>query len=264
MKRIITLFALLFILFTNAQQNIDVPNSLTVNEANYMLENVARNGFEIMVQGDAKDIRKSFEDYLEDNYDFKIKSSGGLLKGEELMSIKISEKRFNLYSLVKEDGEGNHLRLWLAPGMDIYFKSSSDLVEANAAKNILKSFVKEYYGSFLNEKLEDTNDEIEDINKDLKGFVKTEQSAKKDIAKTEKRIAKAESKLKKTQEKIQSLESDIKELEGEKTEYANEIETYTKTKNEAQTKISTVTEKLNEKETLRQKQKVNLEKLKVL
>ncbi len=110
MKKLITLVALAITIYTQAQPNLEVPNSLQVNENNYMLQNKLRNGFEIMVQGEAKDILKEFEDFLENKFDFKLKSSNGLITGGELTSIIIFEKPFILYALVKEDGEGNHLK----------------------------------------------------------------------------------------------------------------------------------------------------------
>jgi hypothetical protein len=66
-----------------------------------MLQNKLRNGFEIMVQGEAKDILKEFEDFLENKFDFKLKSSNGLITGDELTNIIISEKRFSLYAFSK-------------------------------------------------------------------------------------------------------------------------------------------------------------------
>lgn len=60
MKKLITLVAFAITTLTQAQTNIEVPNSLEVNENNYMLQDKLRNGFEIMVQGEAKDILKEF------------------------------------------------------------------------------------------------------------------------------------------------------------------------------------------------------------
>lgn len=261
MKKLITLVAFAITTLTQAQTNIEVPNSLEVNENNYMLQDKLRNGFEIMVQGEAKDILKEFEDFLENKFDFKLKSSNGLITGEELTSIIISEKRFSLYALVKEDGEGNHLRLWMAPGLDVYFSSKSDALEATAAKSILRTFVKQYYSTFLNKSLAATTKVVEDAGDNLEDLVKEEQGTRKERSKAEKNITKADAKIVKNQEKIQKLQEGMKSLEKEKTELSEEIETLNNKQAELKKQIEQTREVFNQKEALRQKQKVNLERL---
>lgn len=261
MKKMITLIALAITTFTQAQTAIEVPNSMLVQENDYMLQNKMRNGFEIMVQGEAKAILKAFEDYLKSEHDFKVKSSGGLISGAELTNIKVSEKRFSLYALIKEDGEGNHLRLWMAPGLDIYYSTKTHPLEASSAKNILKSFVKSYYSTFLNANLEKTNKEVENASATLEDFVKEEQTAGKQILKKEKSIGKAEARLLKSQEKIEKLQVAIEDLKNNKVELGTEIESLKTSQIEIKGKIQSTRETYNQKVALSKQQKANLERL---
>lgn len=228
-----------------SQEDITVPTSLSATEKSMFVESVERNGFAIKVQGDDKDIFRSFEDYLEDTYKFKLKSGGGLIRGEELKNAAISDKTFKLLSLVKETSEGNELHLWLAFGTDIYVNSTDYSTESNNAKRILKDFVKYHYSQVITEQIEDQNKVVEKITDDLDDYQDDKADALKTIAKAESKSSKYDSKIKKYQEKIKSLEADIQDAEQSKTDYSNTISEAKKEQSEAENNITTITTSLD-------------------
>ena len=92
----------------------------------------------------------------------------------------------------------------MAPGLDVYFSSKTDALEATAAKNILRTFVKQYYRTFLNKSLDATTKVVEDAGDNLEDLVKEEQGTRKERSKAEKNITKADAKIVKNKRRFKN------------------------------------------------------------
>jgi hypothetical protein len=237
-------------------QEIEVPNKVNASESMMLLNGVERNGYAINVQGDGKDILKAFEDYLENAQKLEVKSKSNQLIGADLYNTAISEKHFGLFSYVEESGAGNELRFFLNFGTDIYVNEADYPVEATKAKTILVGFVKSFYTSAVNEKVEETNKEL---SSELKSLSKIEDDIadnQKDKAKTEKKMAKIEAKKAKDQEKIRELQAEIAEYDLEVANHKTEITDF----NKQITDLSTKQEAVNGKIKMDQKKLDELKK----
>lgn len=244
-KSLIILLTILASITQGISQDLQIPKSLKVNEAQFSLNNVERNGFAIMVNGDSKTILKSFESFLEDAYKLETKYKSHQLIGEELMNTAISDKHVGLYSYVNESGAGNELRFFLNFGTDIYVNSGAYPAESEKAKEILKAFVKQFYSTKINEEIAETNDDLKDDLKDLSKLKGSIQDELKDKAKAEKKIAKSEEKIAKALEEIRELEAEVAQHDLDVANKQTEITEYDKKVAELSDEQSTLNSKIS-------------------
>ena len=237
MKKITYLFIALIIMpFVANSQEINIPNSVSINEAAMPLDNIERNGFAMGVDGKSKDILKAFEDYLTETYKLELKTKSNQITGTALQNASISDKGFNLYSYINETAGGNELRLFLSLGIDIYVNSKDYPNESTRAKLILKDFIKSYYSNVVNASIAEKNDDLADDIKDLGKIKANIAGYAKDKAKTEQSISKADKKIKKYEEKIADLQKDIAEEQNEVKELGTEVTKIAKETSELETK----------------------------
>lgn len=237
MKKILFLFVNLFTIAAFAQ-DIKVPTSLNVTEATYKLDGVDRNGFDIILQGEEKDILNDWAKYMESKFQLKLKTKGGMANGEEFLNTQWSDKQFAIQSTVIKDASGPHLRVWMQFGADIFISSSAYPNEAANLKAVMREFSKEYYVGIFQKQLDDQNKTITSQGKEVTNLNEDKAKDEKMIAKTESKIAgaekskaKYEAAIKKYQEKIVEADDEIRKnrekisaIRGDVTKTAAELE----------------------------------------
>ncbi|SFT45321.1 hypothetical protein SAMN05216474_0649 [Lishizhenia tianjinensis] len=223
MNKIFTLLMCLLALTLDAQE-IDIPTSITVSEQLQPLDEQQCNAFTLNVQGDAKDVKKSFKEFLEDRYALELKGIGSTLKGEALSNSRISDKVFNFVFVIKENGMSNALALYMRLSNGEYVSSEKYADESDVLEHLLKDFAKSFYADIVNERIEEKTDELEKLNKERKKDVSEQASLAKEISKNEKKIAKYESKVSKAQLKIEKYQEEIKSEEEEIAQNTQEVE----------------------------------------
>lgn len=221
MKRIIMCCALLA-LGVSFGQSINVPDKLIVNEGTKELDKVDRNVFTIAIAGEEKEIIKGFEDFLEDDQKYDVKSIFKKISAENILVPSFSEKHFNLHAEVRESGTELELCYWVSFGPDVFVNSTDFPDEAAKCKTLLKEYAKKYYTEFLNEdltkseeSLEETKDELKDITSVIVGLNKDQLKAKKNKEKLHSKKLKLEEELAEIQLEIKenALEIETKEAE---------------------------------------------------
>jgi hypothetical protein len=204
MKKIV-FFLVTFLSLNVIAQDIKVPSSLTVVESTYKMDGVDRNGYDIILQGDEKDILNAWIKYLGEKFDIKLKSKGSTANGEEIINAIWSDKQFAIKSGVVTDASGPHLRVWMLFGADILVTSSAYPSESANLKVVIKEFAKSYYVGIFQKQLDDQNKTVTTQGKEVTGL-------NEDKAKDEKAIAKAEAKMAKAEKKKADYTANIEKL----------------------------------------------------
>lgn len=222
MKKVMILMLTLLSVNTFAQ-DIKVPSSLMVTESSFKLDGEQRNGFDIVLQGEEKEILKAWTKFMSDKFDMKLKSKGSTANGDEFNNTTWSEKQFAIQSAIVKDASGPHLRVWMLFGADIFVSSSAYGAEAANVKAAMKEFAKAYYIGIFQEQLDDQNKVVSSQGKEVSGLEKDKAKTEKAIAKAESKIEKAEKKKAKAEEKIRDLQADIADEEKDIKEYKETI-----------------------------------------
>lgn len=205
-------------------QDLDIPTDFTVNEQMYMLNEAQQNAFVVEVQGEAKEVKKSFKDFLEKRFAIEVKGMGSTLKGEALSNSRISDKVFNLTVKLEENGAMNRVVIFTQFTNGEFASSEKYGPEAAALKNLLSDFTKSFYADEVNERIAVKTEELEKLNKAREKDIDEQTDLAKSIAKNEKNIAKSESKIAKAQLKIEKYQEKIKAEEEALAESGQEVE----------------------------------------
>lgn len=218
--QLFTLVLIILFIQPSYAQSINIPQKIEVTEGMQQLDDVERNGFNVVLAGSEKDIIKAFEDYLEKkdkNYD--VKSFFKKISAENILVPSFSDKHFNLNAEVRESGSTISLWYWVSLGENTFISSTTHPDEAAKCKALLKDFGKTYFSSFIatdvaltTEKLEESEDNLEDVIDDIADLTKDQQKEKKRQEKLEKKKQQLESKLAELQIDIKEKDAEIEKV----------------------------------------------------
>lgn len=186
--------------------------------------------WEVHIDPEPKTVKKAWEDFLKDEYDFHIKGIGFLankeiLSAEEVVVKAISTKKLDFYTQVIEDKNGSQMKVFAAFGYDIYLDDSTHPKEFNSMRQMLEQFIKTYIPKYHGElvattqkRLEELKDEQEDLKKDIQKDKDEIKDLEKEVEELSERLENNQSLLKETEEKLKSrsdkLERVKKAVEG--------------------------------------------------
>ncbi|MEM9886170.1 MAG: hypothetical protein AAF849_09775 [Bacteroidota bacterium] len=185
----------------------------------------------VRIAPEAKEVKKAWEDYLKDKYDFKLDGIGLLsnkemLKAEKIMMKDVSNKAMNLYTEVVEDGEQTRMKVFAAYGYDFYINERTMPLEYASLRNVFENFLKSYLPNYYEKGIEETEDfitELKDDREDLNEAIVNDEEQikeleqeiedrKEELKANRKKLADAEIKLEKKEEELQSLQKKLQRM----------------------------------------------------
>ena len=136
--------------------------SLELMDGTIMHNEKVRDCITVNVDPDPETLEDAWEDYLDENYDFKLKAKGlfnsqDLYYAEEVTIGKISPKAMNFYTHIVENGEGSKMKVFASFGYDIYVNQATG-AEYKAMKAIVEDFLKGYLPTYYNEQIIETKE----------------------------------------------------------------------------------------------------------
>lgn len=186
----------------------------TIDEGDYKRDKKDRPGIQATLPVKVDQVRKAFEDYLDDEYDINLKGDGMFsskdeLYAEEVEAKRISDKRFNLYAQIIEHPEledQTQITLFGALGLDVYFNKEDYSKSFDALRMMLSSFIKSYTPKAFEATIAKTNNQLEKLAEDIKDLNEDIEDNNEKIEKLKKEIAKAEKDIQeKEQRKIKMI-----------------------------------------------------------
>ncbi|PPK88210.1 hypothetical protein CLV84_1175 [Neolewinella xylanilytica] len=170
---------------------------------------------------DEDDVEDLWEDWLKDTYDVKTRSTRNVRTGE-LSSLNftipgINEgKKLDMYSIVREAGEGSQLYVWIATPKG-YVGPDLDPTDYVAAEKMLTDFADVVSRDAMQEDVDTEEDLLSDLEDDLEDLQRDKRKAEDDIEDARERIAKLEAEIAENvvaqEEKQRQIQEQIETLE---------------------------------------------------
>ncbi|WP_157975935.1 coiled-coil domain-containing protein [Lewinella sp. IMCC34191] len=148
---------------------------------------------------DADDVEDLWEDWLKDTYGVKTSKTRKVRTGElsslnfELPGIG-SGNKVDLYSMIREMGEGSELTVWIATPQG-YVGPDLNTAQYNEAEKMLMRFALEVSRYQMEEDVDAQEDLLSDLEKELDRLKRDKERAEKDIEDVRERIAKLEAEI---------------------------------------------------------------------
>jgi len=158
-----------------------------------------------------KTLKKAWQDYLKDSYDFKIKGIGfltnkDLLTAEKVTVNEISPKAMDFYTKIVEHEDGSEMSVFASHGYDIYISKEKLPSEFAAMKGIFQEFLQNFLPQYHQELIKDTQ-------KKIKGLEGDRKSMEKQIRKDKRKIEKLNKEIDKINEALISNKSELRQIE---------------------------------------------------
>jgi len=120
-------------------------------------ENKLRPCLATNIEPTPKELKKDWVNYLNKNYGVKLNGIGmfsddDLLKIEDVTAIAISDKRFNLYTMITKTPEGSSMKVFASHGYDDFIGDEKYPKEFDGLSNILNKFLSEELNHFYTDK----------------------------------------------------------------------------------------------------------------
>ncbi len=205
----ITILVFLTSLISFSQETITSAD-ITPTEGEYNLNSKMRHGFQIIVEGESKDILKFIRNNFKDNYNLKMSSSRDKMQITDATNASFSEKQFSLYVRTFNSSEKRQtLTFWMSLGEDIYVDSQNYQLEYRNLYSHFQKALKLYYSSLVDDEIKIQDKAVSSISKTYGKELKKRGKADKRLASSKKEIESLKDDQVKLKEKIKSLEGEL-------------------------------------------------------
>lgn len=223
-RTITTFFVTLFLLSIGSLTAQDV----SLKEGYYTREGATRPGVRAFLSPEAKEVKKAFEDYMDDTHNVNLKGIGLFTNKDELYAENVkleavSPQNMDLYAEVVEadNGEGTRMTLYGALGYDIFLSKDAYPIEYERLENVMVSFLKSYLTDYHEERLEEAREALEDINDDTQDLTADIDGKEENIEKSRNEIEELKREI---EELTQNLEKRKAALEEAESTYEKRME----------------------------------------
>mgnify|MGYP001828695441 CR=1 FL=1 len=191
---------------------------------------------------DLEAAEKSFDDFIKDRYDLKVKNNNKYSQIAEKVSIPaLSPYRGDLICYFNHTDTGNTASIGFAMGYDIYLNSEDNPEGMANFRNMVKNFMTHHFQEYYQETLDDLEKQLKSANKEVNKRETNITRLKKDDVNLGKKILKEDDPAKK-----QKLEAEKLEANHKADLLYNELPPYRQQINELDLKIQSVREELND------------------
>lgn len=190
---------MLFFAFINlkAQESL-----LNFQEDKILINGVSVNVGNTMLNGDIKQINKSWISFIKSQLDKNMKEDDGVLTLKETVINQITDKRGDLMVYIYNQDNLVSLNVAYKLGYDVYLNSRQYPDEYKKLEEFINQFIYYYYNDYF-------PTYIKDGSKDLKVLSKEKSNSEKSIKKAKKKNKKLAKKNKSLQKKVTKLDGKI-------------------------------------------------------
>lgn len=185
-----------------------------IKNARVLLNEKTRPCISLLMEPESKEVKKAWEKYLKDRYDFKLKNAkGDDLKAEKTTFLNISSNRLDFYTKItrKQNKKITRMDVFVAFGYDIYLNRKEHLKEYESLLYIIEEFYTIFLREYYVEHIEDFNKELKSYTKDKEKLIADNSKLKEDLLSINKKESKEEYEEKTIQ--IKKNKIDIKNLD---------------------------------------------------
>lgn len=153
----------------------------------------------VHVDPEPKTLKTAWKDYLDENYNFKLKGIGFLankdvLSAEEVKLSTLSPNTVYFFTQIVEDDAGSEMKVFASNHQQKFYSKNHKPESFNEIRDLMESFLKAYLPQYHQGRIEDTHKRVQELTKET---------------------ADLEADIVKNSEKIEELNSEIEELQSE-------------------------------------------------
>jgi len=184
MKNILIKSILFFAFFLIGNQ-VDAQKLVMENEE-ISYDSQLRSAVKVTIAPDKKEVRKDWEDYIEDNYGTKVKGNGWLRK-KDVLSAKgvfipsISEKQIDLYAEVMDKDHGSQVYVFASFGYDMHITAEAFPKEYRALETLTLDFMDNILTDYYKDQVEDSKELVSEIQEKRKDMEENLSENKEEI-----------------------------------------------------------------------------------
>lgn len=182
--------------------------TLKISNKTIIHDSKERNAVKVLIAPEAKSVKKSFKDFMDDKYDIDIEGIG-FLKNKDVLYTEprvispISTKVMRLYTKVVEEGGQTAMYVFGQLGYNEQITPYEYYTEFGAMKNLTVDFLNELLPDYYKDIVEDQRDAISDLEKDRDDMRKKMSKNKDKIAELQKENEELEQKLVQNKTKLE-------------------------------------------------------------
>ena len=145
-----------------------------------------RTSVKVTIEPNKKEVRRSWENWLEDKYDTKVDGTRWLNK-KDVISAKrisipfISDKQFDLYAKVVDKGQGSQLNIFASFGYDMHIIPETFPKEYQALEILTLDFLTDFLTTYYSERAENMEEVVRDLENNKNNLQEDISDNKKDI-----------------------------------------------------------------------------------
>lgn len=197
---------------------------LSISESTVKYEKSEYPCVEVVLQPEAKEVKKAWEDFLKDEYDVNLKGIGFLankdvLTAEQTSFPELSEKEMDFYTKVVEKKGQTHMSVFATLGYDIYLAPRGDYAKGfREMEDIVRQFLTRYLPEYYRNTIEELDETVADLQKERSDMEET-------IVENREQIKELEKQIKDLQKDNQDLQKDLRDKVKTLEETTNRLET---------------------------------------
>ncbi len=221
MKHII--LSILILIFGVSTLTINAQR-LVINEAVCKTDDGNQTGIEAIMEPKTKTIKKAIKDWMDDNYDVKLKGLGffsnkDVLTAEQVQIDEISKKQMDLKVQVIEEGANSKMCIFGSFGYDFPVSPTHYPVAYRQMRGMALDFLDDFLPQWYLNRIEELEEVVGDLGKertklqedieenraDIEELQEENEEKAETLAKTKVDMKKAAVKLKKRKEKLKEV-----------------------------------------------------------
>lgn len=216
-KQSLIVILLLSVTFVQAQV-LNISNEMIIHDGK------ERSAVKVTIAPDAKDIKKAFKDFMDDQYNVDVEGIG-FLKNKDVVYTEptvisaISPQKVELFAKVMGNGRQSDMYVFGQMGYNNQITPINNWQEYTAMKTLTTDFLNRLLPNYYQDIVEDQKDEVADLEDDRKDMRKKINKNKEKIAELtreneelERKIAATDKKLEQGMEKLGEKKKTLKNV----------------------------------------------------
>lgn len=181
---------------------------LNVSNETIIYDGKERSAVKVTIAPNAKEIKKSFKDFMDDQYKVDVEGIG-FLKNKDVVYTEpavisaISTKPMELFVKVMENGSKTNMYVFGQIGYNNQITPTSNWVEYTAMKDLTVNFLDKLLPNYYQDIVEDQKEEVADLEDDRDDMRKKMDKNKDKIAKLQKENEELERKIAATKVRLE-------------------------------------------------------------
>jgi hypothetical protein len=166
--------------------NQAIAQELMIENEKISYDDQFRTSIKVTMEPNKKEVRTSWENWLEDKYDTKVHGANWLSKKDVLSAERIkipiiSDQQFDLYAKVVDKGQGSQLSIFASFGYDVHITPETFPKEYQALENLTLNFLTDFLTNYYQNRAEDSQKLVGNLENDKNNLQEDISKNKKEI-----------------------------------------------------------------------------------